>query len=252
MQAQHPLLPAVLRWMSAIQAKGFRLQCGQQSPQHPEVWFNDFVCITKPVARARREFSSLEEFYPVLSLYLTALSLLCGQLLVLKMKIWPNFVSYLTYRAGPKGCRCHMENRLYVIKNCIRIRTCKKASINWYGMPHFGCFWRCDQVTQWPLKYPLLQPVHGAEGGSIGEFLAGSALGARAVGLTAAKALKADGDWQKGAVFMCPIAAVLQGKAFLTWRLKFPILGGCWAAPWETSASRTRHDFCCVLWAAVL
>lgn len=99
------------------------------------------------MARARGDSWSLGEFHPVLTVRLhpcpAALALFCGQVFgsADKMRIWPKFVSVLTYRAGPWRAGVVWKTDCdSVIKNCIGICMHKKVSINWYRMPHFGHF----------------------------------------------------------------------------------------------------------------
>lgn len=95
MQAQHPLLPAVRRWMSAIQAKGFKLRT--RNVGNTTVSILKFGLITllayKACGEGRRESSSLGEFYPIVTVKLclcpAALASLPGQFLALWIKRGP-------------------------------------------------------------------------------------------------------------------------------------------------------------------
>lgn len=149
MQAQHPLLPAVLRWMSAIQAKGFKPHT--RNVGNTTVSTQKFGLMTLSALQSLRQgenpglwessvLSSLSDCVYVLQ------PLLCS---VGSFWFWPKLVSFLTYRAGLWHAgvlwKTDCDN---VIKNPIRICMCKKVSINWYRMLHFGHFRCSDQVTR--------------------------------------------------------------------------------------------------------
>lgn len=143
MQAQHPPLPAEPRWMSAIQAKGFKLHTPSTGNTTISTQKFGLVTLSKgeetilffgrvvSCPRCRTVSASCSFCFIPWAVFGSAAT----------MRIWAKYGVFLTYRAGLWHAGVAWKtDRDSAVQNCIGIPVHKKISTNGYGMPRFGHF----------------------------------------------------------------------------------------------------------------